>query len=425
MKKKTRTRLAYISIVVFTAATACLGTAFFILPKENVSVIEKRKLSPFPTWTFEGFHKGTYIDSIDLFVSDNFPFREKFVALSFDLKEKRGIRNEKISFHKKTVLTQKTVQKKTEDTLSKVQADTAKVATAENETGENEGILIYNGMAMQLFGGNKPIAQYFASVVNLYQDSLKDKVKVYCAVTPTHGEFYLPEEYSRSYSSEKNNIRFIYSKLDSGINKVDIYSKLEEHKSEYIFFNTDHHWTGLGAYYAYTAFCEKAGLEPVKLADMKKRTIRKFLGSLYWTTRDQRLLEKKDSVEYYKVQAKYKTFVSAEKDTIVFKASYLFAEGASGASSYGVFLGSDHPAMRVDTENQTGRKVLVLKNSYGNPFSTYLVANFDQVFIVDYRYLDISMSKLIEENGITDVIIIVPTFSANTKWHAYRLKKIL
>ena len=40
-----------------------------------------------------------------------------------------------------------------------------------------------------------------------------------------------------------------------------------------LYFNTDHHWTGLGAYYAYTAFAQQAGFEPLGLEELTKKTI--------------------------------------------------------------------------------------------------------------------------------------------------------
>ena len=56
-------------------------------------------------------------------------------------------------------------------------------------------------------------------------------------------------------------IDYVYSKMGSNVHTVDAYSKLAAHIDEYIYFRTDHHWTQLGAYYAYTAFCEAAGFK--------------------------------------------------------------------------------------------------------------------------------------------------------------------
>ena len=58
---------------------------------------------------------------------------------------------------------------------------------------------------------------------------------------------------------------------------VDAYSKLEAHKDEYLYFRSDHHWTALGAYYAYTAFCESAGLKAEPLSKFESGEYTGFL----------------------------------------------------------------------------------------------------------------------------------------------------
>ena len=103
----------------------------------------------------------------------------------------------------------------------------------------------------------------------------------------------------------------------------------------------------------------------------------------------------------------------------------LYFEYANGSFGYVVYLGGDFPIMQVDTEINNGRKILAIKNSYGNPFVTYLVANYEQVFIVDYRYYEGSLYELILDNGITDVIILTAVMSANHPWHISRTRKVL
>ncbi len=55
-----------------------------------------------------------------------------------------------------------------------------------------------------------------------------------------------------------------------------------KHKDEDIYFRSDVHWSVLGAYYAYQAFCETAGIKPASLdRDFTKNTYEPFLGGLY------------------------------------------------------------------------------------------------------------------------------------------------
>ena len=45
----------------------------------------------------------------------------------------------------------------------------------------------------------------------------------------------------------------------AGVDTTDVLSALAAHSSENIYYRTDHHWTSLGAYYAY---CAWRGIEP-------------------------------------------------------------------------------------------------------------------------------------------------------------------
>ncbi|MDO7206013.1 DHHW family protein [Paraclostridium bifermentans] len=77
-------------------------------------------------------------------------------------------------------------------------------------------------------------------------------------VVPTHVEFGLPEKYKDMSKSEKDSIDSIYKNMDKDVKTVDAYDNLKKHKDEYIYFNTDHHWTSLGAYYAYQSFGKRS-----------------------------------------------------------------------------------------------------------------------------------------------------------------------
>lgn len=39
---------------------------------------------------------------------------------------------------------------------------------------------------------------------------------------------------------------------------------MQSHQNEYIYYRTDHHWTTLGAYYAYKEWAEKSGQAATK-----------------------------------------------------------------------------------------------------------------------------------------------------------------
>jgi hypothetical protein len=146
---------------------------------------------------------------------------------------------------------------------------------------------------------------------------------------------------------------------------------------------------------------------------------------LYWLTRDEKLLEKKDYVDYYQIPGEYTTKVYTKNNPNKPMNSSLLAGYASGSNAYSVFLGGDYPLMRITTKAESGRKLLIIKNSYGNPYSVFFVPHFDEVFVVDYRYFEKGVLPLIKEHEITDVLIAYGSFSANTSWHIRRLQHIM
>lgn len=420
--RNSRKKFALFNLVLFTVVLIVMGDLFFVLPHAKVSVVEKRKLAEMPTYSSKSFFSGNYFKALDLYVADNFPFREAFVSTSFFLKEKRGYHSDKIGFYK-TVGVEAQVPVNVDTTLGK--SDTLRLDSADHGSSETtEGVVIYDNRAMELFGGSSVLAKQFANVINKYQEALQGTATIYVAAVPSSVAFYPPTEYRKMAASEKTNIDQIYGNLSPGIKTVDAYSEIAAHRSQYIYFGTDHHWTGLGAYYAYVAFCRAAAIEPIALASMTHKVKKNYLGSLYYLTRDSKLKSHPDSVEYWMVPGNHKTL---RYGTTLSKGmpGSLYAEFASGGNSYGVFLGGDNPLMRIDSDNKNGRKCVVVKNSYGNPFATYFTANYETVFVVDYRYYNGSLLDLIKDNGINDVIFINGVFSANTSWHIKMISKIM
>ncbi|GAB4129360.1 MAG: DHHW family protein [Raineya sp.] len=422
---KSKILLIRFGTYTFVAVLLVFGALFAILPKQKVSENEKRDLASMPKFSWASLFSGKFTDSLDIFVSDNFPFREGFLQTNFALSQMRGFKSE-VSFYQQEVVTNAGIDKIQDSTIVVVE-DTFKpeneIIDGEAEKSPIRGVMIYNNMAIQMFGGNKAAAKYSAEVVNYFQETLKDKAQVYSVVVPTHQEFYLPHKYR--HVSEKENIKYLYSLLKPEVKSVDVTSALYKHKSEYIYFNTDHHWTGLGAYYAYQEFCKVANLEAVPLEKMERKVINGFLGSLYWLTRDRRLKEKGDSVVYHKPQVECKVFSHPKKNPDKRFGGLLFAEFAKGGAAYSVYLGDDFSLVQVDTEVKNGRKAMFIKNSYGNAFAPYLVSHFEQIFIVDYRYWNKSLLKMIEEHKITDVILFHYSFSANTIPDLQRIKALL
>lgn len=420
MKEK-RKIFFYINFGIFFGALFIMGMTFMLKPKQEISHEEKRKLASFPVWDLDSVAEGVYMKNIDKYVQDQFPYRDAFIAQAFALKEMRGWRNEELMVFNAPAKHNTTLNKDSSKATLAI-ADTA--ALKEETIEDNRGLVISNGRAMQLFGGNNKRAATYGNMVNAFYNELKDEgINVFSVVVPTAAEFYLPEKYKHLKEQEKRNINYIYETEVPGIKTVDAYSKIAAHKHEYVYFRTDHHWTGLGAYYAYTAFCEAAGFTAVPLADMTAKAKNKFYGTLYFhLDRNSVLGEHYDTVHYWKPPGKY-TAVCYKKDNPSKEVKCnVIAEGAGG---YSVFLGADYPLMKIETDVKNGRSIIVIKNSYGNPFTTFLVSHYEKIFVLDFRYYNGGIIDLLRENKVTDLLFINGTISANTPYTSSRIKHLM
>ena len=80
--------------LIFSFILIISGLLFFILPKDKISESEKRTLTPLPQFSIASLRSGTLMDSLDLYYSDNFIFRNTLISTANQIKENFGIKNE-------------------------------------------------------------------------------------------------------------------------------------------------------------------------------------------------------------------------------------------------------------------------------------------------------------------------------------------
>lgn len=404
-------------MIIFCSVLTFLGMLYLFLPADKLSIEEKRRLTPFPDFTIEAIKSGDFMDSLDSYAADHFPFRKMFMSVSVFLKSKKGIVNEKETFYTNVEPIDQLNSEEKQEEVSKIQK-------IEGDSKNSKGLVVINGQAFQLFTNDHPQNSKLASIINSYEQFFKDSVKIYNLIVPTPTDFMLNDDYEEYIGLEKENIETTESKLSSDVKKVNVYAELLKHKDEYIFYRTDHHWTALGAYYGYVAFCETKGITPIKLSDMEKSYLNeKFLGTHYLKTKDFRLASNPDRIDYWipPVESKAIRYKDGESDKVpVYKK-----EGIE-INPYLVFLGGDEPLIQLKSKEINNNKtILIVKNSYGNPFSPYFTANYENVIVMDYRYTDRSVKDIVKEFNVTDIVIVNGIFSANTISHLNRLQTIL
>lgn len=276
----------------------------------------------------------------------------------------------------------------------------------------SEGIYIWNNMAFELFYGYNEAAEPYAEAVEGFAQKLPE-VNVYSMVVPNHSEFGLPKRLRDQLgcSSQRENTAHIYSLYSQAI-PVDIYDALDFHKEERIYYNTDTHWTGLGAYYAYEVFCQTAQVRAASLDDFTLDSFPDFYGYLYQVTGEECLAENPDQIDLYEPEYPYTASVSQDG------VSFTELPGVNAADSsmgYSMYLWGDNPCLRIVNEfSYTRRKLALVKESYGNPMVAFLGASFDEVYAIDFRTFPGSLPNFVEENGITDILFLNSCMAANT-----------
>lgn len=285
------------------------------------------------------------------------------------------------------------------------------------------GVYIYKGMTLELSGASDSAAQDYASAISEFKSACPD-VTVYSMVVPTHTEYALPQRIIDSgvnSTSQLQNIKTVYGSYTADVKPINCYNTLNRHNSEYIYFNTDHHWTGLGAYYAYQAFCEQTGQTALDISACTEHKIEGFEGSFFDTGSDLT----PDTVSYWTLPYETRAACAVESGDEPYDTD-IFIEGLEGVNAYITFIGGDSALFVEYNDNlNSGKKLAVVKESYGNAFVPWLTNNYDEVHVIDSRHFTGSVKDYLSENGITEVLFMNNIMSANNPFMVDGIREII
>ena len=295
----------------------------------------------------------------------------------------------------------------------------------ESDASYAGSVVVVGDRAMEIPTRLDDLITSYAGAVGNLAAAMGPDVRTISLITPNGGEFYSPESLHTGEHSQKGMIDFCYSQMDDKIITVDAYSKLRSHTDEYIYFRTDHHWTQLGAYYAYTAFCEAAGFDAVPLDQFQTGRYDIFLGSMYGFTegypQSEVLKQNPDYLEYYlpiaDTHARYYADGNLESGTPV---SVVYTElDDSVSNKYLCFIGGDTPICIV--ESVPGPTCIVLKESYGNAFVPFLTSHYGRIIVIDPREFNrdgkptLNLTEFAADQGVDDLIVINYPYMINSK----------
>ena len=345
--------------VLFSLFLGVILVGSFLLPDQEFSELENRYLAKPPKLSVESLENGDFMKNAEDYVNDHIIGRDFWVALK---------------------------------------------AWSERLSGKQENNGVYFGkedtLLNRLDEPDPNVLNEYAGYVNALVDNVD--VPVYFGIIPSSSEIWsdrLPK--GAPTADEKAIIDKLYDTVQTYT--IDLYSALEAHKDEEIYYRTDHHWTSLGAYYGYTALMEAMGMEAVPLDESAKVTVSdSFYGTIFsssgvrWVAPDH--IDRYISGDGVQVTS---YFDSTPTQGSLYVDSYLDKK-----DKYSSFLGGNQPLCVIQTEHTDAPKVLVIRDSYTDSLAPFLTQNFSEIHLFDPRMNLNSVKSYVEENQIDQVVVL-------------------
>ena len=284
------------------------------------------------------------------------------------------------------------------------------VITTDATPYQSGGVYVVGDAGYEMYSYVAGIAEKYQTVVNSMADTLKGVSNVYVMAIPLSSGITLPDAlYSEIPGSDQQQAeKDILAGMGQNVKTVPLYDTLMSHRTEYVYFRTDHHWTALGAYYAYVQFCNVKGITPHALSDYEVTQFPGYLGSFYNDGgKPTAMADNPDVVNaYHPVSSTAAMKYGSNENSTLTGGKVIYDESTAPASlKYGTFIMGDNPYTIIENpEVHNGESCIVVKESFGNALVPFLVDHYETVYVIDYRYYGGSVSALAKAKGVTDVL---------------------
>ena len=334
------------------AVSALIG---LLMPDRYYSEREKRTLTQKPKFTVANFISGEFSDELEKYLTDQVPLRDGWVTM-------------------KTYM--------------------------ELAIGKRESVGVYickDKYLMDKFTSysKKQLVANAAALVDLQEKLAAEGISMNTILVPMAAQVLTDK--LPAYAPVADYAAILQVLTDAGVDTTDVLSALVAHSSENIYYRTDHHWTSLGAYYAY---CAWRGIEP----NVDEWTQEVLCDDFYGTTWNKVPLPTVPAEEitaWYKHINRSVSYNNGQYETdSIYERKYL-----SGSDQYAVFLNSNQAQAVIEGSGKSG-KLLLIKDSYGNTFSQFPVEDYAEVHVLDLRFFKGDVTEYAKENDITDALVL-------------------
>ena len=176
--------------------------------------------------------------------------------------------------------------------------------------------------------------------------------------------------------------------VDSSVSYIETVPMLrQKHDAgESVYFRTDHHWTQRGAYYVYEEFAKVSGNSIAPLSSFKviyDSCVGSFANFGKGTYAETMCRNNPDILEKFIMP----TVTAGAAYNDMYMKEYLRPLQAvyESTKGYTAFIGGDNPLSVFTTNVGNGKKIVILKESFGNAFATWAMNNYSEVYVIDVR----------------------------------------
>ena len=353
-------------VLLFIGIIVVMQAAFWLLPRRSFSENEKRVLSEAPQIDAAGIADGSVFRSIESYLSDHFPGRELWVGTNAYLVNVEG-------------------RGATEDI---VRGTDGWLFTA--PVSDDRETLWDNMQAITTFAEKQSVPVSMMAVPSAGA-VVSDKLP---ALHMPYPDADLLEEARRIAGNT--------------LHWVDLYTDFcSAEQPERLYYRTDHHWTSEGAYRAYCLLMEELGQSSVPRDDFTVEQISGFYGTSY--SKSGLWLTEPDTLELWTgsdIQA-VTTVYDANRADPVTREGMFFREYLEDADKYPVFLGGNLARVHIETNADSGKRLLVIKDSYAHALAPFLAEEYSTIDLIDLRYFkQQTISSWLEENPADEILLV-------------------
>ena len=384
----------FIGLVLLLQSVA-LAAVFVVSPRE-VSIVENRALTQYPTWTWDSFRDGSYQSEFESALTDQWGLAESMKAFhAFGERQAMRVVD--------TVLTpQERIETRPVDiTAVDVSSDdgtgqvmeSARITDRPNPRpfhvslrplGKNLFLMTPGERLIVVHPNQTAMLNYIragAAWISEQAEGLQVPVYVYYIESDVDIDFVEGRMPHMALNTIKTTLP---EDIKIAAYEVDSFEQYLQS-----FYKTDHHWNARGQYEGYVDIVhllkgKRIAMLPIEV--MVATGVR-FNGYRARLLND---LDRFDDFDFLSMSLpEHEEVINGRPGTYGRKAAYIAGHirQEAGVNHFGICGGRDHGEVRfVFPENRGKGKLLVLSDSYINPLKSYIASHFEEAVFIDLRY---------------------------------------